>query len=203
MLGGLSLIYLNNLVVVPISQAPRVSRQARVLEADRSRVRGYLQGLSARERSFSAPQDVALQRQLDEPSATVGIGPAWSLNQQQLQPSAAARILGLPTDPDGVCRQLTDPPTRQLVWMRTDPRGPNSLAFLQACLQREGGRWRDLSADLGRSSGEYRLFIRQMPVSGNPWAPAARPGSAHRRAETFFPSRSDGVVSAGPQSSAT
>jgi hypothetical protein len=108
---------------------------------------------------------VALQRQLDEPSATVGIGPSWSLNQQQLLPSAATRVLGLPTDRGAVCRQLTGRPTRQLVWMRTDPDGPNSLAFLQDCLRREGGSWRDLSTELGLASGEYRLFIRQAPVA--------------------------------------
>jgi len=165
MLVGLSLIYLNNIFLVTISHAPRVNRLARAVEADRSRVRSYLKELSAPERSFSAPQDVALQRQLDEPSATVGIGPSWSLNQQQLLPSAATRVLGLPTDRDAVCRQLTGRPTRQLVWMRTDPDGPNSLAFLQDCLRREGGSWRDLSTELGLASGEYRLFIRQAPVA--------------------------------------
>jgi hypothetical protein len=178
MVVGLSLIYLNNIFLIPLLHAPRVNRLARRVEADRSRVRGYLQGLSASERSFSAPQDVALQRQLDAPSATVGIGPTWSLNQQRLQPSAATRSLGLPTDLDGVCRQLTQRPTGQLVWMRTDPEGPNSLAFLQACLRREGGRWRDLSAALGLASGSYRLFIRQAPA-----------------AAAFPPSRSPGVAS--------
>jgi hypothetical protein len=165
MLVGLSLIYLNNIFLVTISHAPRVNRLARAVEADRSRVRRYLKELSAPERSFSAPQDVALQRQLDEPSATVGIGPSWSLNQQQLPPSAATRVLGLPTDRDAVCRQLTGRPTRQLVWMRTDPDGPNSLGFLQDCLRREGGSWRDLSSELGLATGEYRLFIRQAPVA--------------------------------------
>ena len=176
MLVGLSLIYLNNLFLVPISHTPRVNRLARAVEADRSRVRSYLQGLSAPERSFTAPQDVALQRQLDEPSATVGIGPSWSLNQQQLSPSAATRTLGLPTDPDAVCRQVTGRPTRQVVWMRTDPDGANTLAFLEACLRREGGSWRDLSADLGLASGQYRLFIRQAPEADT--EPLLRPGAA-------------------------
>ena len=163
MLVGMSLIYLNNIFLVAISHTPRINRLAQVVEADRSRVRSYLQGLSASERSFTAPQDVALQRQLDEPSATVGIGPSWSLNQQQLPSSAATRVLGLPTDRDAVCRQLTGRPTRQVVWMRTDPDGPNSLAFLQDCLRRAGGGWRDLSDELGLASGEYRLFIRPAP----------------------------------------
>ena len=176
MLVGLSLLYLNNIFLVSISHAPRVNRQARAVEADRSRVRAYLLGLSDAERSFSAPQDVALQRQLDEPSATVGIGPSWSLNQQQLPPSDATRTLGLPTDAEAACRQLTDPPTRQLVWMRTDPDGPNSLGFLQACLQREGGRWRDLSAELGLSTDQYRLFVRQAPVADP--EPPPQPGRA-------------------------
>lgn len=161
MVLGLSLIYLNNLFLVSLRPTPPLNPEVAEMEADRSRVRRYLQALSARDRAFSAPQDVALQRQLDEPSATVGIGPAWSLNQRQLQPSAATRTLGLPTDVDGVCRQLTQRPTRQLVWMRTDPDGPNTLAFLQDCLRREGGSWRDLSADLGLASGKVRLFIRE------------------------------------------
>jgi hypothetical protein len=178
MLVGLSLIYLNNIFLVTISHTPRVNRLAQAVEADRSRVRSYLQGLQASERSFTAPQDVALQRQLDEPSATVGIGPSWSLNQQQLPPSAATRVLGLPTSPDAVCRQLTDRPTRQLVWMRTDPDGPNSLAFLQDCLRRERGGWRDLSAELGLVSGEYRLFIRPaaLPDRLRPSGPPAESG---------------------------
>ncbi len=179
MLVGLSLIYLNNIFLVTISHTPRVNRMARVVEADRSRVRSYLQALGASERSFTAPQDVALQRQLDEPSATVGIGPSWSLNQQQLPPSAATRVLGLPTSPDAVCRQLTRHPTRQLVWMRTDPDGPNTLAFLQDCLQRDGGGWQDLSDELGLASGEYRLFIRSAPLDdlGRPAGPAKQSGS--------------------------
>lgn len=166
MLVGLSLIYCNNIALVTFSHAPHVNRQAQAVEADRRRVRSYLQALSARQRSFSAPQDVALQRQLDEPSATVGIGPAWSLNQQQLLPSAATRTLGLPTDAAAACRQLTGRSTRQLVWMRTDPDGPNSLEFLQDCLRRDGSGWRDLSAELGLASDEYRLFIRQALADG-------------------------------------
>lgn len=175
MVLGLSLIYLNNIFLVTLRQTPRLNPEVGELEADRGRVRRYLQALRAPERAFSAPQDVALQRQLDEPSSTVGIGQSWSLNQQQLRPSEATRILGLPTDVAAVCRQLTDHATRQLVWMRTDPDGPNSLAFLQACLQRDGGGWRDLSSELGLSSGEYRLFIRA-PEAGRPAPQAAGSG---------------------------
>lgn len=167
MVLGLSLIYLNNIFLVTVSHPPRINARVQAVEADRARVRRYLQALSSRERSFSAPQDVALQRQLDEPSATVGIGPSWSLNQQQLRPSAATRALGLPTDGDAACRQLTARSTRQLVWMRTDPDGPNSLAFLQDCLRRDGGGWRDLSPDLGLASGEYRLYIRREAAAGS------------------------------------
>ena len=176
MVVGLSLIYLINIFAVSLSHTPRLNRLVREVEADRSRVRRYLLALSAPERAFTAPQDVALQHQLDEPAATVGIGPAWSLNQQQLQPSAATRTLGLPTDAEAVCRQLTDPPTHQLVWMRTDPDGPNSLAFLQDCLRRDGG-WRDLSAELGLASGEYRLFVRQDRSNGSQRSAPALPGS--------------------------
>lgn len=186
MLLGLSLIYFNNIFLVTLSHAPRINRVAQALEADRSRVRSHLQALGPGERAFSAPQDVALQRQLDAPSATVGIGPSWSLNQQQLRPSAATRTLGLPTDAAAACGQLTAPPTRQLVWMRTDPDGPNSLAFLQDCLRRDGGDWRDLSAELGLTSGDYRLFSR---VAADP-AGARLPAAAVR---------SPGVASPGPE----
>lgn len=174
MVLGLSLIYLNNIFLVTLRQTPRLNPEVAALEADRSRVRRYLQALSPDERAFSAPQDVALQRQLDEPSGTVGIGPSWSLNQELLQASPATATLGLPTDVEAVCRQLTDR-ARQLVWMRTDPDGPNSLAFLEGCLQRDGGGWRDLSRDLGLSSGEYRLFIRE-PLAGPPSSGTAGSG---------------------------
>jgi hypothetical protein len=60
--------------------------------------------------------------------------------------------------------------------MRTDPDGANTLAFLEACLRREGGSWRDLSADLGLASGQYRLFIRQAPEADT--EPLPRPGTA-------------------------
>ena len=174
LLLALSLIYLNNVFVVSISHAPRVNGEARELESDRSRVRAYLRSLSLAERSFSAPQDVALHRQLNQPAATVGIGPDWSLNQQQLRASAATRALDLPTDPAAVCRQLTAPSTRHLVWMRTDPDGPNTLEFLKDCIARDGGGWRDLSDDLGLRSGRYRLFAR---VAVTPTARDGAPGA--------------------------
>lgn len=176
MVLGLSLIYLNNLFVVSLRSTPSLHPEVEEIEADRARVRRYLQALDPSQRAFAAPQDVALLRQLDQPSATVGIGPTWSLNQRQLPPSAATRTLGLPTDVPAVCRQLTGRSIRWLVWMRTDPDGPNSLPFLQDCLRREGG-WRDLSAELGLASGEYRLFVRQDRSNPSQRSAPALPGS--------------------------
>lgn len=168
MLLVVSLVYLNNIFVVSIASKPRLNRVAREIEADRARVRVYLQGLPERQRTFASPQDVALLRQLDQPSATVGIGEAWSLNQQELHASPTTAALGLPTEEEAVCRQLTAPPIHHLVWMRTDPDGPNSLAFLNRCLQRGGGTWLDRSEALGLRSGEYRLFSRRDDAAAPP-----------------------------------
>ena len=160
----MSLIFFNNTFVNSLGQPPRRPRApVRALEADRSLARRYLAALPASERGFTAPQDVALQRQLQERASTVGIGPEWSLNQQGLAPSWATRRLGLPTDSAATCQQLTDPANHHLVWMRTDPSGPNSESFLRACLAREPGRWQEISDRLGLRSGEYRVF-RRLPA---------------------------------------
>ena len=160
----MSLIFFNNTFVNSLGQPPRRPRApVRALEADRSLARRYLAALPASERGFTAPQDVALQRQLQERASTVGIGPEWSLNQQGLAPSWATRRLGLPTDSAATCQQLTDPENHHLVWMRTDPSGPNSESFLRACLAREPGRWQEISDRLGLRSGEYRVF-RRLPA---------------------------------------
>ena len=160
----MTLIFFNNTFVNSLGQPPRRPRApVRALEADRSLARRYLAALPASERGFTAPQDVALQRQLEERASTVGIGPEWSLNQQGLAPSWATRRLGLPTDSAATCQQLTDPANHHLVWMRTDPSGPNSESFLRACLAREPGRWQEISDRLGLRSGEYRVF-RRLPA---------------------------------------
>ena len=160
----MSLIFFNNTFVNSLGQPPRRPRApVRALEADRSLARRYLAALPASERGFTAPQDVALQRQLEARASTVGIGPEWSLNQQGLAPSWATRRLGLPTDSAATCQQLTDPENHHLVWMRTDPSGPNSESFLRACLAREPGRWQEISDRLGLRSGEYRVF-RRLPA---------------------------------------
>ena len=158
------LIVLNNTFVASLLNAPRRPRApVQAVEADRTAARGYLAGLPPEERRFTAPQDVALQRQLRQPATTVGIGPQWSLNQQGLTASWATRRLGLPTNSEGVCRQLTDPANRHLVWMRTDPEGPNTEAYLRGCLERQPGQWQDISGELGLHSGEYRVFRRLTP----------------------------------------
>ncbi|MCS5691520.1 hypothetical protein NZK33_05920 [Cyanobium sp. FGCU-6] len=158
------LIVLNNTLIASLLNAPRRPKApVLAVEADRAAVRRYLAGLAPSDRRFTAPQDVALQRQLRQPATTVGIGPEWSLNQQGLAASWATRRLGLPTSIEGVCRQLTDQANRHLVWMRTDPVGPNTEAFLLGCLGRPPRVWQDISDQLGLSSGQYRVFRRLAP----------------------------------------
>jgi hypothetical protein len=169
----LSLILFNNVFLVSLLHAPRQpSALVQALEADREATRLMLLDQPKELRGFTAPQDVALQRQLRQRATTTGIGPEWSLNQQNLQPSWATRRLALPTDPSTICRQLTDPSNHHLVWMRTDPDGPNTEAFFRACLDREPGQWQDISADLKLTTGEYRVFRRRaLPAP----APGAQP----------------------------
>lgn len=156
----LSFILFNNVFLVSVLHQPRQpNAMVRALEADRDATRRFL--LSHPGEGFTAPQDVALQRQLHQRASTTGIGPEWSLNPRQLKPSWATRKLVLPTDPSAVCAQLTDPANQHLVWMRTDPDGPNTEAFFRACLNRQPGGWEDISDQLKLSSGQYRLFRRR------------------------------------------
>lgn len=163
----LSFILFNNVFLVSVLHQPRQpNAMVRALEADRDATRRFL--LSHPGEGFTAPQDVALQRQLHQRASTTGIGPEWSLNHRQLKPSWATRKLVLPTDPIAVCEQLTDPPNQHLVWMRTDPDGPNTEAFFRACLNGQPGRWEDISDQLKLKSGHYRLFRRRIePVTSS------------------------------------
>jgi len=161
---GMLLIFLNNTFVSSLLNPPRRPRApVLALEADRTAARRYLAGLAPSERRFTAPQDVALQRQLRQRATTVGIGPKWSLNQQDLVASWATQRLALPTTPESACRQLTDPANHHIVWMRTDPVGPNTAVFLRGCLERQPGQWQDISGELGLRSGEDRVFRRLAP----------------------------------------
>ena len=169
----LSLILFNNVFLVSVLHAPRQpSAQVLAVEADREATRRLLLEQRQPDQGFTAPQDVALQRQLHRRASTTGIGPDWSLNHRQLKASWATQKLNLPTTPADVCRQLTDPSNRYLVWMRTDPDGPNTEAFFRSCLNREPGHWEDISGGLRLSSGEYRVFRRRsegpMPLSSPP-----------------------------------
>lgn len=155
----LLLILINNIFVpAAFHAAPRPSESSLALEHDRERVRRDLLTLPLPHRSFASPQDVALLREIGTQSSTQGIGPDWSLNQQGLKASWATRKLGLPTDIDGVCADLLRPGVAQVVWMRTDPEGPNTAAFLKECLAKDGRPWKDLSHQIGLRSGEIRLF---------------------------------------------
>lgn len=155
------LIFVNNVLVAPLLHPPRpLNAHALRIEADRALVRAHLATLPPQDRGFTAPQDVALHTQLRQPAGSRGIGADWSLDQQGIGASAAGRSLGLPASPQAACRQLSDPANRRLVWLRTDPEGPNTEAFLRNCLEKSGQGWRDRSSELGLSSGEMRLFER-------------------------------------------
>lgn len=166
----LPLILVNNVLVANLLHPPRKpAGVVSAVEADRDATRRYLLTQPRAWRRFTAPQDVALQWQLRQPASTTGLGPEWSLNHQHLNPSWATRTLALPTDPDAVCGQLTDPANHHLVWMRTDPQGPNTEAFFRSCLDRNPGQWQDISGELKLTSGEYRVFRRRslpFPASG-------------------------------------
>lgn len=158
----LSLVWVNNLAVASLLHPPRTPQESvRVLEQDRQRLASYLGSLSLGERGFTAPQDVALQRRLNVPASTRGIGPRWSLDQQHLGQHWASQVLGLPADAKEACSQLTSGRNHHLVWARTDPTVANSLAFFRSCLVLDGDRWEDLSAGLGLDSGEMKLFRRR------------------------------------------
>jgi hypothetical protein len=160
----LSLLLFNNLAVASLLHPPRQPAESvRALEQDRERLTEYLASLPPRERGFTAPQDVALQRRLNVPASTRGIGPRWSLDQQHLGQHWASRVLGLPADANGACGQLTDGRNRHLVWARIDPSLANSLDFFRSCLAREGDEWEDITARLGLVGGEMKLFRRLLP----------------------------------------
>jgi hypothetical protein len=160
----LSLLLVNNVALASLLHSPhQPAESVRFLEQDRARVAGYLEALPPQERGFTAPQDVALQRRLNGPASTRGIGPRWSLDQQHLGQHWASRVLGLPADADGACSQLTAGRNRHLVWVRTDPTVANSLAFFRSCLARQGDQWEDITARLGLVSGEMKLFRRRVP----------------------------------------
>ncbi len=160
----LSLLLFNNLAVASLLHPPRQPAESvRILERDRARLAAYLVSLPPQERGFTAPQDVALQRRLNVPASTRGIGPRWSLDQQHLGQHWASRVLGLPADANGACGQLTDGRNRHLVWTRIDPSVANSLDFFRSCLAREADNWEDITARLGLVGGEMKLFRRLLP----------------------------------------
>jgi len=160
----LSLLLFNNLAVASLLHPPRQPAESvRVLEQDRARLAAYLASKPPQERGFTAPQDVALQRRLNVPASTRGIGPRWSLDQQHLGQHWASRVLGLPADANGACSQLTYGRNRHLVWARTDPSVANSLDFFSSCLARDADNWEDITARLGLVSGEMKLFRRLLP----------------------------------------
>jgi hypothetical protein len=167
----LSLILFNNIFIAEVFGAPsRLSSRVIALEQDRTMLRTYLAALPAENRGFTAPQDPALQWQLNVPATTVGIGPDWSLNPQGMKASWATSVIGLPVGVAQTCSQLLQPANAHLVWKRVDPEGPNTEAFMRQCLSQESGRWEELTQDLGLRTGEFKLFRRKE----NPISVAAR-----------------------------
>ncbi|WP_143593663.1 hypothetical protein [Synechococcus sp. 1G10] len=158
----LSLILFNNMFIAEVFGAPsRLSSRVMALEQDRTMLRTYLAALPAEDRGFTAPQDPALQWQLNVPATTVGIGPDWSLNPQGMKASWATSVIGLPVGVAQTCSQLLQPANAHLVWKRVDPEGPNTEAFIRQCLSQESGRWKEITQDLGLRTGEFKLFRRK------------------------------------------
>ena len=162
----LSLVLANNLfVAVALHPPPPPSPPLLELEHDRAAVRAFVAALDPSPGALQAPQDTAMLRELSLPASGVGVGPDWSLDQQQLPSSWAARRLGLPLGATAACDELIAAPHGLVVWLRTDPRGPNSKAALRACLARDSSRWQPLGEQLALSSGQVQLFRRLQPLS--------------------------------------
>ena len=160
----LSLILCNNVLFAAVLHPPRGPKPPLLaLEHDRAAVRAYIAAEHPARRSLQAPQDTALLRELALRSGGVGIGPHWSLDQQNLSASWATRSLGLPIGTAEVCRQLTAAPHDLVVWMRSDRSGPNSEASLRACLAGDDAVWQPIGEQLGLRSGEVQVFRRLAP----------------------------------------
>jgi hypothetical protein len=158
-----SLIFFNNIFIATVfTPGHQLKGIVAELELDRSLVRKYLIELEPDLRSFTSPQDVALQWQVAMPASTQGIGPQWSLNQQALKASWATRTLGLPVGEHQVCAQLTASSSRYLVWRRTDRSGPNSEDFLLSCLAKSSAQWEDISEMLHLRTGQFRVFQQKI-----------------------------------------
>ncbi len=160
-----SLILCNNVFLAAALHPARAPKAPLLeLEHDRAAVRAYVSALHPAPTSLQVPQDTALLRELALASASVGVGPDWSLDQQNLPSSWATRLLGLPVGPAEACRQLTAARHDLVIWMRTDSRGPNSEASLRACLASDGARWQPLAEPLGLRSGQIQVFRRLAPA---------------------------------------
>ncbi len=167
----ISLIYGNNVFLVTALHPPRgPGESVRELEHDRAAVRAYITAQHPVPDSLQAPQDTALLRELVLASGGVGVGPDWSLDQQNLQPSWATRILGLPIGAAEACRQLTAAPHALVIWMQTDSRAANSEASLRACLARDGTDWQPIGEQLALRSGQIEVFRRAGTGSPPPGA---------------------------------
>lgn len=157
----LSLILVNNVLVVETLALGAGSRAPDAVERDRERLIQRLRTLPGEAGTFTSPQDFSLHWELDEPSSTVGVHPSWSLDPYGMRRSWATDLIGLAISDEQACAQLTDPRHRHLIWSRTGRGGRHSEAFLLECLSRDELTWREITQDLELSSGAIRVFRRE------------------------------------------
>ncbi|QPN55564.1 hypothetical protein I1E95_10115 [Synechococcus sp. CBW1107] len=157
---ALSLILVNNVFVAEILAVGADARAADAVEVDRERLIQQLRTLKGEAGTFTSPQDFSLHWQLDQPSSTVGVHPSWSLDPYGMRRSWATDRIGLAISDEQACAQLTDPRHRHLIWTRTGRGGRHSEDFLLECLNRDEHTWREITQDMGLTSGAIRVFRR-------------------------------------------
>lgn len=156
----LSLILVNNVLVAETLALGSGTGAPDAVERDRERLIQQLRTLPGEAGTFTSPQDFSLHWRLDQPSSTVGVHPSWSLDPYGMRRSWATDRIGLAISDEQACAQLTDPRHRHLIWSRTERGGRHSEAFLLECLSRDELIWREITQNLGLSSGAIRVFRR-------------------------------------------
>ncbi|MCX5932715.1 MAG: hypothetical protein NTW83_13070 [Cyanobacteria bacterium] len=163
----LSLILAYNIVSAeiwsPSAAGQRSSRLAATarLAGEWSLVRNHLAAQPPDRRGFISPQDFSLHWQLHQDASTVGVHPSWSLDPYGLSASWATRRLGLAITDVQACDQLVAAGNHTIVWKATDRGGRHSESFLRHCLATSTSRWTEITARVGLSGENYKLFERQ------------------------------------------